>query len=99
MRYNISYNAVSRVLLTMLGAGPGRAYVEVNGDVVKARMGWSGQVSIRRNSIETVEEIARIPWWMGWGVHGNLFGVLRTWAFNGSSTGAVKLTLRESAKG
>jgi len=96
MRYTISYNAPSKIILGLLGAGPGRSGVEVDGDVIRAKVGWAGTVTIPRASVISVERVDRIPWWLGYGVHGGIGG---TWALNGSNRGAVKLTLREPAEG
>jgi len=96
MRYAISYNAPSKMILGVLGVGPGKAWVDVEDDEIRARIGWGGSVSISRASIVSVERVDRIPWWLGYGMHGGVKGV---WALNGSNSGAVKLTLREPAKG
>lgn len=98
MRFAISYNAASRVVLSLFGVGPGKGFVDVSEDAITAKLGWSGSVTIPRDTILTVEQ-SSIPAWMGWGVHSNLFGLLKTWAFNGSMSGGVKLTLNASAKG
>jgi hypothetical protein len=95
MRYSISYNAPSKVILGALGAGPGKAAVDAGPDTIQATLGWAGKVTIPRASIVSVERVDAIPWWMGYGLHGG-FG---TWALNGSNNGAVKLTLREPATG
>ena len=96
MRYAISYTAPSKALLGLLGAGPGRSAVEVDTDAIQATLGWAGRVTIPRASIASVERVERIPWWLGYGMHGGFGGV---WALNGSNRGAVKLTLREPATG
>ncbi|HWV23225.1 MAG TPA: hypothetical protein VNZ58_03470 [Thermomicrobiales bacterium] len=98
MRFAISYNAASRVVLPLFGVGPGKGFVDVSDDAITAKLGWSGSVTIPRDTILTVER-TRIPAWLGWGVHGNMFGLIKVWAFNGSSSGGVKLTLRKSARG
>ena len=96
MRFAISYNAPSRAILGVLGAGPGRSYVDVDGDAIRAKIGWAGQVTIPQGNIVSVERVDRIPWWLGYGMHAGVGG---TWALNGSSQGAVKLTLREPGSG
>lgn len=96
MNYAISYNTPGRILLGLVGAGPRRSQVELDGDMIHARLGWSGSVTIPRASIVSVERVNRIPWWLGYGMHGGLRG---TWALNGSSSGAVKLTLNEPVSG
>jgi hypothetical protein len=96
MRYTISYNTLSKAVLGVLGAGPGRSGVEVDGDAIRARVGRAGTVTIPRASIVAIERVDRVPWWLGYGMHGGFGG---TWALNGSSSGAVKLTMREPATG
>jgi hypothetical protein len=96
MRYDISFNTASRIILTLLGAGPGRSWVEVDDGTIRARLGWSGSVTIPRQGITSVERVDGIPWWLGYGMHGGIRG---TWAINGSDSGAIKLTLNEPASG
>lgn len=96
MRFNISYNPPSRIILTLLGAGPGHSGVTVSGDSIDARLGWVGGVRIPRSTVIAAERVNRIPWWLGWGLHTGFRGM---WALNGSSTGAVLLTLEEGASG
>jgi hypothetical protein len=93
MRYPISFNAPSKIILGILGAGPSRSWVEVRPDEIQGRMGWVGTVTIPRQDIATVEKVDKTPGWLGFGVHG-MFG---TWAFNGSHAGAVKITMRTPA--
>ena len=95
MRYNISFNAPGKIILGLLGSGPKQSWVDVRPDEVHGRMGWAGNVTIPRQDIATVGKIDRVPWWLGVGVHG-LFG---TWAFSGSFSGAVKITMRTPASG
>lgn len=94
MRYNISFNAASKVILGALGMGPSRSWVEVRPDEIYGQMGWGGHVRIPRRDILSVERIDHVPWWIGFGIHG-LFGA---WAFNGAVSGAVKITMRRPAK-
>lgn len=97
MRFELSYNTPSKIMLGLLGVGPGKAYVQVDDDTVHARLGWAGSVTIPRENIASVERVDRIPWWLGYGMHGSLRG---TWAINGSGgEGAVKLTLNEQSSG
>lgn len=96
MRFAISYNALSRVFLTILGIGPGKAYVDVSEETVKARLGWSGSATMPRQAIARVERVDRIPWWLGFGMHGSFRG---TWALNGAGTGALKITMSRPASG
>lgn len=100
MRFTISTSPGARLLFASLGIGRDDAHLDVSDSTIRARLGWSGSVTIDRADIVSVERVPRIPWWLGIGVHGNLFGLLKVWAFNGSMTqGAVRLHLRRSAKG
>lgn len=96
MRFPISYNGASKVLLGALGAGPARSWAEVDAGTIRARIGWAGRVEIRRSTVRAVERAERVPRLLGYGVHG--FGT-GTWALNGSNSGVVKLTLSEPATG
>lgn len=96
MRFQISYNTISRILLSFLGLGPGKAYVDITENTIEARFGWSGSVTIRRDTITSIERVDSIPRWLGYGMHGNLRG---TWALNGSNSGAVELTMETPATG
>jgi hypothetical protein len=95
MRYHISFNVPSRVILGLLGSGPRQSWVDIRPDEVHARMGWLGEVTIPRVSIVSVERVKNIPWWLGLGLHG-FFG---TWAFNAALGNAVKITARSGARG
>lgn len=95
MRYAVSYNAVSKVILGLFGIGPSRSWVEVRPEEIHARMGWAGNVTIPREDIATIQRVDHAPWWLGYGVHG-MFG---TWAFNGAIVGAVKITMHRPARG
>ena len=96
MRFPISYNGPSKVILGALGAGPGKSWAEVDAGTIRARVGWAGHVEIPRSTVRSVERADRVPRLLGYGVHG--FGT-GTWALNGSNDGAVKLTLSEPASG
>lgn len=96
MRFPISFNGPSKVLLGALGAGPAKSWADVDADTIRARVGWVGNVEIPRSSVRYVERADRVPRSLGYGVHGWGTG---TWALNGSNDGAVKLTLSEPARG
>jgi hypothetical protein len=95
MRHQISFNQASKIIMGILGAGPSRSWVEARPDEVYGQVSWVGNVSIPRDQIASVEKVDSIPWAMGFGVH----GMRGTWALNGSSSGAVKITMREPARG
>lgn len=96
MRFDLSYNLASRILLTLLGAGPGKGYVDVTDDTVHVRLGWSGSISMRRKDIASVEQVDRIPWWFGLGMHGDFRG---GWAINGAVSDAVKISMEKPSSG
>ena len=48
MRYHISFNVPSRVILGLLGSGPRQSWVDIRPDEVHARMGWLGEFTIPR---------------------------------------------------
>jgi hypothetical protein len=100
MRFTISSSPGARLLFASLGIGRDDAHLDVDDSIIRARLGWSGAVTIDRADVTSVERVGSIPWWLGIGIHGNLFGLLKVWAFNGSMTqGAVRLHLRRSARG
>lgn len=96
MRFALSFNTFTKVLFTVLGAGPGHAWAEVKAGTVRAQLGWSGHITVPQSRIASAERVDSIPWWLGFGMHGNGSG---TWAINGSSDGVVKLTFSEPANG
>lgn len=96
MRFPISYNRTSKVLLGVLGAGPTKSWADVDVQTIRARVGKLGHVEIPRSTVRSVERADRVPRSLGYGVHGWGTG---TWALNGSNDGAVKLTLGEPASG
>lgn len=95
MRYRISFNAPSKIIMSVLAAGPRQSWVDVSPDEVRGRVGWAGAVTIRREDITSVNRPEQTPWWLGFGVHG-LFG---TWGLNGSYSGMVKITMKQPARG
>lgn len=95
MRYRFSFNIPSRVIFTLLGAGPSDAWIDVRPDEVHGQLGWTGSITIPRVSVLTAERVDHVPWWLGFGLH----GFMGTWAFNAAMGNAVKLTLRGGARG
>lgn len=90
MRYPISFNPLSTVVLGLMGAGPSRSHVDILPDKIVAKMGWMGQLTIDRDDLVAVEPVERVPWWMGFGLH----GIPGTFAMNGSMGNAVKISTR-----
>lgn len=95
MRYRISFNMPSRIILGLLGSGPSRSWVDIRPDEVHGQLGWLGDVTIPRVSIVSVERVDHVPWWLGMGLH----GFNGTWAFNAAMGNAVKITARSGARG
>ena len=95
MRYRISFNTPSRIILGLLGSGPSRSWVDIRPDEVHGQLGWLGDVTIPRVSIVSVERVDHVPWWLGIGLH----GFNGTWAFNAAMSNAVKITTRSGARG
>lgn len=95
MRYRFSFNIPSRVIFTLLGAGPSRSWVDVRPDEIHGQLGWTGSITIPRVSVMSAERVDHVPWWLGLGLH----GFMGTWAFNAAMGNAVKLELRGGARG
>lgn len=95
MRYRFSFNVPSRVIFGLLGSGPSQSWVDIRPDEVHGRLGWTGNVTVPRVSIVSVERVDRVPWWLGFGLH----GFRGTWAFNAAMGNAVKITARTGARG
>lgn len=90
MRYPITFNLPSKIVLGLLGAGPSRSWVEVTDKTVTARLGFLGRIAMNRADIANVEDNVRVPWWMGMGLH----AIPGTVALNGSLGSAIKITMR-----
>lgn len=95
MRYRFLYNIPSRIVLTVLGAGPSQSWADIRPDEVHAQLGWTGSLTIPRVSIVSAERIDHVPWWLGFGLH----GFMGIWAFNAAMGNAVKIKARSGARG
>ena len=82
--FSIRYG-VFRPLLSVLGAGPRFSRVTVDGDRLRARMGWSFRADIPMASITGAERHHGLVG--GIGVH----GWRGTWLVNGSAKGVVSV--------
>ena len=94
MRFPITFNAPSKIILGILGAGPLRSYVDVTEKTVVAKMGWVGSLKINRADIANVEHGVDVPWWLGMGMH----AIPGTVALNGALGNAVKITMRPGSQ-
>jgi hypothetical protein len=95
-RYNLSFNRVMRVVMTVFLCGPRQCRVQLDGDRLRVRMGlagWAFAGSVPRRSIKTARTV-RGPV-LAWGAH----GWRGRWLVNGSSRGLVQLTIEPPARG
>lgn len=79
-----------RPLFVVLGVAPSRAYVELDADVVRVRMGWAFRADVPRSSIRGVR---RVPNAISIGVH----GWRGRWLVNGASGPLVALAIEPPA--
>ena len=92
-RFPIRFGRANAVLMRVLGIGPKRSYVEIDGEAVRARMGWGFQADIPRATIVGVRPVPYV-WW-AFGVH---FASRGRWIVNGSGHGVVALVLDPPAR-
>jgi hypothetical protein len=76
-----------RPLLTVLGMGPGLSSIELDGDVLRVRMGWSFRAAIPVSQITDARTVEGPVG--GIGVH----GWRGRWLVNGTTTGLVAITM------
>ena len=93
-RFPIAFGAFNAALMGALGMTPHRSYVEIDGDSVRARMGWAFHADIHRRAIAGVEKHEGYVWW-AYGVHG---GGGR-WIVNGSGHSIVKVRIDPPGRG
>ena len=74
-----------RPLLSLVGAGPTVSKVEIDGEWLRVRMGWSFRADIPLASITSVKPFTGLPG--GIGVH----GWRGTWLVNGAASGIVAI--------
>jgi hypothetical protein len=86
-RFAIRFDPLYRGLSTALLLPPSAAYVEIEGDEVRVRMGWAFRARFPRTAIAKAGESSAHP--LSRGVHG-LWG---RWLVNGSGNGIVVLDL------
>ena len=87
MRYG-----VFRPLLSILGAGPRWSRVEIDGDTLRARMGWMFQAEVPRSSITGARPFRGLVG--GIGIH----GWRGTWLVNGGVRGVVNIDIDPPAR-
>lgn len=81
-----------RPLLSVLGVGPRFSKVEVDGDHLRARMGWSFSADIPLSSITAATPYSGFVG--GIGVH----GWRGEWLVNGAASGLVTITIDPPAR-
>jgi hypothetical protein len=83
---------VFRPLLSVLGVGPRFSSVDIDGEHVRVRMGWSFQAEIPLRSITTAKAFSGLVG--GIGVH----GWRGRWLVNGAASGLVTLEIDPPAR-
>jgi hypothetical protein len=83
-RFSFSYGAL-RLLMTLIGLGPGLSRIEVRPAEVVVRMGWGFRATVPRQSITRAYEDESPK--LSIGVH----GFRGRWLVNGSSFGIVTI--------
>jgi hypothetical protein len=91
IRYPISFGAF-KALLTVMGLWQSNSHVDVDPQLIKAKMGWAFRSSIPRAAITSVHAYEGIPG--GIGVH----GIAGRWLVNGAASGIVTLDIEPSAR-
>jgi hypothetical protein len=84
--FTFRYGAL-RPLMTGLGMGPGLSSIELDGDVLRVRMGWSFRTAIPTHQITDARTVEGPVG--GIGVH----GWRGRWLVNGTTTGLVAITV------
>ncbi len=83
---------VFRPVLSVVGAGPAFSRVEIDGDRLRARMGWTFRADIPLSSIKGAKRFSGLAG--GIGVH----GWRGTWLVNGVIRGIVEITVDPPAR-
>jgi hypothetical protein len=82
-------------LMFVVGAGPSTAHIEIDGDVLRVKMGWFWfRATIPLRSIVHARRSANA--WFSIGIHTD---VMHGWIVNGSPFGMVQLTIEPPAEG
>lgn len=92
MKFFIRYSGVNGVLLRLMGLGRRYAYLEVDSDVVRVRMGWAFQGSFHVRSVVGIGHVKRV--W-SWGAH----GWRGRWIVNGSGRDLLTIQLDPPERG
>jgi hypothetical protein len=89
-----AYRSWLRPLFTVLGAGPGRSEVTVDGEALRVRLGPLFTCTVPLSAIERAEP-SRTSW-LAVGAHTNLRG---TWVINADVGPAVDVVLDRPVRG
>jgi len=92
-RFPISFGTFNAAFMGALGMSPRRSYVELDGDTVRARMGWAFRADIHRRAIVSVAKRDGYVWW-AYGVHGGR----GRWIVNGSGHNIVMVRIDPPAR-
>jgi len=92
-RFQISFDRAYGWLSTALFMSPSESYVEIDGEEVRARMGWGFRARFPRSAVRSTALLDRQP--LSRGVHG-WWG---RWLVNGSGQGIVVIDLSPPQRG
>lgn len=95
-RFAFSFNALAKLLMTPILAGPRRCHVVLTTDRLKVTMGacgWAFSSSVPRSSIVQAKRVSGRVW--QWGAH----GWRGRWLVNGSGRGLVQITIEPAGRG
>jgi hypothetical protein len=90
-RIPIRYSRGNGIILRLMGLPARSAYVELDGTLVRVRLGWAFHASFNRNRIESAERTPDVL--MTAGAH----GWRGRWLVNGASGPIVTIRLRDPA--
>ena len=91
MRFSISFSRFGRVVLGLLGMGPGRSLLRLDERDLRVRMGWGFRARIPVEAIGAARVAGPPPFTWGVGVH----GWRGRWLVNGRRGPSVVLELDE----
>jgi hypothetical protein len=89
--FRFRYGAL-RLLLTVLGMGPGLSHVDLEADTLRVRMGWAFRATIPVSQITSARPRSGAVG--GIGVH----GWRGRWLVNGATTGLVLISIDPSVR-
>lgn len=95
-RFQLSFSAFMKVLMTPIMAGPRRCHVVVTTDRLSVTMGaggWAFSASVPRSSLRGARRVNGPVW--GWGAH----GWRGRWLVNGSARGLVRVPVDPAGRG